>query len=1224
MIKAPLSFLLLVLLLTATSYGQSAKSTLLEDLLDLPAPPPIKPNSDEKREHPPEFYDTQNVPPDDAPIEDLLDYWEFQSQNYRELGYNIKPTQRTSQRILEACETDPEKLTNFLRILPPKKEFIERVKRLFDEEENADKQEANWKQQVTEWLTYNSKHFSDELLKTAQNVKDEKEYVSNQRELLALAKVDWENAKPLLERLENDKSQPVSSTLAMWAFYSHALDAGDESEADKYRDKLKAIVENRNAMPGARDLAMDALVKEKEWQGRDDWYLSLLADETLYELKVNGQTYTGLTTLMLYSPTEKWVSKMVKLVSGSNPTVRNAAVRNLVALLDRNNKEVVEALLPWLSNPKWARELGNERITLIHALGEVKIPESIPDLILVLSTEDDSHRLAAAATLEMYKDARAVPALRAALQKAEDEESREFFIKALVACGGFTDDEQLAYIEAYAKMDSEDEGYGKAEDVFFLIDSLDIRKRLVINENDNPLPLPISIGRVLSNQEEPGDGLVLKLIARLKELRKTDVKTATTLEEIMRKWQSRVIDLEFLSRIDSGKADIETVLNVLIRRKELLKRVPNEIAVMLTKGGMVRGLGAVLSNDPIVMLDVLSGHDTQAKIAMLACARLARAPLSVRNVSAYLNDENKLLALSAERYLESEDSVEAQNYVLEKHPNEALILGARNAFTPTDKPKTAQGLEELFKSVSDTFFAGGNFSKLNKIEEKLRTEIKENSDLIETYALLENSEHGHIVIRIYKNKAVLTWYENKARYREIVLSDEDLNSLRRIIQLNKIEDMPPVLDESGGYSGRYGNEFLFLNRKGGRRVFIQPVSLPKSIEELVRSFSEFSLREDFKLFYLFANKVKGLEIVLANNRLDAIAVWKNGNDFRVLVEDNEKKEAVLQELIKKQMAEIKEVANETDEARQARYTNLALRQQEAQFLHFSWLKIENGKLGNAVEQPAEVPYFGQATQINGFNILNQNRQSPAKGKDFEIRVTSYNEDSGLWKISDSQKPVLIKKGFYSSPILTPDEKWVAATKHYYEEGERNTSVRINLQTGKEFTIANPPNSRFHPVINLPLHNKILFAKLTEHEKKDSDKATDAKKSDAKIKELIELVEANEEELENFVMADYKIEYFTLDANTGMMQTAKGEFRPLSHPTFRQLQPTGNPNEYWAAISDKNITEIGRYNTKTFEFKPVLKIPDIEFNSMDLWVEEKEGKIYFVYEGHLLSVPFENK
>ena len=82
----------------------------------------------------------------------------------------------------------------------------------------------------------------------------------------------------------------------------------------------------------------------------------------MYELRVNGQIYTGLTTILNHSPDDKYVAKMIELAGSSNQTIRNAAVRNLSTLLDgKKNPEVIKALLPWLENPKWAKEVSGER-----------------------------------------------------------------------------------------------------------------------------------------------------------------------------------------------------------------------------------------------------------------------------------------------------------------------------------------------------------------------------------------------------------------------------------------------------------------------------------------------------------------------------------------------------------------------------------------------------------------------------------------------------------------------------------------------------------------------------------------------------------------------------------------------------------------------------------------------------------------------------------------------
>jgi hypothetical protein len=102
------------------------------------------------------------------------------------------------------------------------------------------------------------------------------------------------------------------------------------------------------------------------------------------------------------------------------------------------------------------------------------------------------------------------------------------------------------------------------------------------------------------------------------------------------------------------------------------------------------GIAACLIEDANGYDVLLAGENTEAKTAMLACARLIRAALPVRRVAENLKSPNKLLAMAAERYLESEDSPEARQIVLSLHPNEAKIMGARTYFAAAIlRPQTA-------------------------------------------------------------------------------------------------------------------------------------------------------------------------------------------------------------------------------------------------------------------------------------------------------------------------------------------------------------------------------------------------------------------------------------------------------------------------------------------------------------------------------------------------------
>jgi hypothetical protein len=97
-------------------------------------------------------------------------------------------------------------------------------------------------------------------------------------------------------------------------------------------------------------------------------------------------------------------------------------------------------------------------------------------------------------------------------------------------------------------------------------------------------------------------------------------------------------------------------------------------------------------------------------------------------------------------------------------------------------------------------------------------------------------------------------------------------------------------------------------------------------------------------------------------------------------------------------------------------------------------------------------------------------------------------------------------------------------------------------------------------------------------------------------------------------------FFFLNPDTGVLTSASGEIRPIVQQTFRGLQPTGTPGEYWAALPrGESGTIFGIYNVKTLSLRPLAKLPKIIFDSTEMWVEAAEGKVYFTYAGHVLRM-----
>ena len=176
----------------------SAGTDIVVTLLDLPAPPPQNPLVPQPDRHPDTFYKNYDPPPDNAPIEDLMDYWEHQSANTANLSYKPVPSETVVSRIVSELRLHPERTASFVEILPVTRETRDFVKETYD---LADALPNRVRIELRNWLLYNSSHFIDDLSVIAGRVGSNGDYVSNRDQLLAFARVDFDRAKPLIDRL---------------------------------------------------------------------------------------------------------------------------------------------------------------------------------------------------------------------------------------------------------------------------------------------------------------------------------------------------------------------------------------------------------------------------------------------------------------------------------------------------------------------------------------------------------------------------------------------------------------------------------------------------------------------------------------------------------------------------------------------------------------------------------------------------------------------------------------------------------------------------------------------------------------------------------------------------------------------------------------------------------------------------------------------------------------
>src|SRR5262249_50496075 len=234
------------------------------------------------------------------------------------------------------------------------------------------------------------------------------------------------------------------------------------------------------------------------------------------------------------------------------------------------------------------------------------------------------------------------------------------------------------------------------------------------------------------------------------------------------------------------------------------------------------------------------------------------------------------LKLAAERYLESEDSVEAQSIRRKYHAGEILILGARGDFYPTSQEDECseweKGLLDELKKKDGPDEIYGEFSPL-VTSERITSE--------------------QIIVRVRNDKAELCKQRDAARVDCRQLSDDELQSLRAIFAPDSFDKLPPLILPSEG-EGIDEYEFLRLNKSGGRRAYA--VNLYQSENflpyaplhaKLHSFFDRLSATGEFEVRYALKGKIGSVEVLAADDKHPIKHVCMQGSEVRALVKDED-------------------------------------------------------------------------------------------------------------------------------------------------------------------------------------------------------------------------------------------------------------------------------------------------------------------------------------------------
>ena len=142
-----------------------------------------------------EAAESESKPPaDNAPIEKIFAYWRNKGES--DTDKPAPPSDTIRQRLLEECINRPDYFSDYLELLPNNPETHARLYQLIQENVDGESDLS----MVHLFLKNNSQYFREELIAEAGT-----------GEIGTLAKLDWEAAKPFVEKLREQRRSAITS-----------------------------------------------------------------------------------------------------------------------------------------------------------------------------------------------------------------------------------------------------------------------------------------------------------------------------------------------------------------------------------------------------------------------------------------------------------------------------------------------------------------------------------------------------------------------------------------------------------------------------------------------------------------------------------------------------------------------------------------------------------------------------------------------------------------------------------------------------------------------------------------------------------------------------------------------------------------------------------------------------------------------------------------------------
>lgn len=472
--------------------------------------------------------------------------------------------------------------------------------------------------------------------------------------------------------------------------------------------------------------------------------------------------------------------------------------------------------------------------------------------------------------------------------------------------------------------------------------------------------------------------------------------------------------------------------------------------------------------------------------------------------------------------------------------------------------------------VPPEFRARDRFSVLerNLQEEMLGTEGDD-----ETFAFLSRGgfgDEGQIVVRYRAGGGSLSFMPDGARSFERTMSAQEFRELRAFLFGRRAFDLKELKTE---VADGIEYELLHLTRTGGKRVHMNNPGVvgARPYLEIRERFRRLLGRAGMALRYAAQRQNPDLEVLVSDPEWNAVGVRFDGNQLLLQVERGYRRASG-------------DLAMPSSYQLKGSLPTLEVRESA----WIVWPQI--AAIGHERLMSLSLARIPVPKKIHQFDWLNRGGWA-SEHEGVRYVVGQVGDKEGLWRVLQDGKIDFVLAGKMSTPLVSRDGKSIIVNRTDLKSwGHSSYFARITLPAADVQRIDIPSANEMMPL--LPTPEGVLVRRAR----------ADARGLPGDW---------------NFQGPDSP-EHFLVDPGSGSVKKVEGNFAPLPNELTNPLQSAG-PGRVWTVATDweKEKSTVGTFDLKRFTFTPVRDLPGLALRTNDIWVDERESKLYAVYRGDLL-------